>query len=64
MVPPKTSNSSKRGTIIKYNIPLKNDLNKALNTLGSNVGETISRTDGQKPPNHKKSAMSYGAIVG
>jgi hypothetical protein len=44
MVPPKTSNSSKRGTIVKYNIPLKNDLNKALNTLGTNV-ETISRQE-------------------
>ena len=34
-----------------------------MNTLGSNV-ETISRTDGQKPPHHKKNAVSYGAIVG
>jgi hypothetical protein len=41
LVPPKTGNSQKRGTLIKYNIPLKNDnskaLNNALDTLNSNV---------------------------
>jgi hypothetical protein len=67
MVAPKTSNSSKRGTIVKYNIPLKNnDLNKALKTLGNNV-ETISRQEAvaTKPTGgHKKAAMSYGALVG
>jgi hypothetical protein len=66
MVPPKTSNSSKRGTLVKYSIPMKNDLNKALNTLASNV-ETISRQEAvaMKPTGgHKKGAMSYGAIVG
>jgi hypothetical protein len=51
--------------MVKYSIPLKNDLNKALNTLNSNL-DNVSRTDGQKPPGatHKKGAVSYGAIVG
>ena len=51
--------------MVKYSIPLKNDLNKALNTLNSNL-DNVSRTDGQKLPGatHKKGAVSYGAIVG